>query len=176
MESDTDSDEYTTFIRVQYRGRVSDKFIKALQQSVPSGRKVRFVRFTHKLKSFLPSLKPRLANSHVSSVIYKITCASCMDAYVGMTFRHVLTRFYEHARDGAPVARHFASCGATMDPSTCLSLLCTDKRQRLPALEVLYIKLLSPQINIQLNVKSVHRLKVLTTVKPKICERLLFSR
>jgi len=169
VESDADVAD-TIFTRLQYRGRETDRLIRKLQQRVPSGKHVKFVRFTHKLSACLPSLKPRLKEAHESGVVYKIRCAACSAAYVGRTRRHLVTRFTEHRREGTPVSKHFSECGSPLNLQSLSVLSRTDLPAQLPALEALYIKWLTPRINIQHKVEDVHGLKVINPVKPKIRE------
>ena len=63
-----------------------------------------------KLKSQLPSLKPKIEKEFKSGVVYQITCPRCQASYVGQTRRHLLHRLKEHSRSTAPVGSHLASC------------------------------------------------------------------
>ena len=161
-------------IKVQYRGRETDKFIRALRKCVPRGLNVRFVQFTRKLSSSLPSLKPRLGPQYVSGVIYKISCAACLAAYVGCTKRHLFTRVSEHQKPKSNVAGHFADCGARLNLYQSVKVLCRSNNPvRLFTLEALYIRWLNPLINVQVGAGATRGLKVLNPIRPKIHERSL---
>ena len=78
---------------VQYRGKNSEPFARALHKLNAPCTVVKMLR---KLKTVLPSLKPRVPFVLRSRIVYKIKCPHCKVSYVGMTTRHVLTRFREH--------------------------------------------------------------------------------
>ena len=64
-----------------------------------------------KLKTVLPSLKPRVPFVLRSRIVYKIKCPHCEVSYVGMTTRHLLTRFREHkSRSSGTIKKHFTEC------------------------------------------------------------------
>ena len=67
---------------VQYRGKSSDQFAKALHDCDAP---VRVVMTLRKLRTVLPSLKPPVENVMRSRVIYQIECPRCQACYVGCT-------------------------------------------------------------------------------------------
>ena len=65
-----------------------------------------------KLKTVLPSLKPKVDVPLRSRVVYKITCPCCTACYVGQTIRHLLYRIREHRRPSTPVGAHLTTLEA----------------------------------------------------------------
>ena len=68
-----------------------------------------------KLKTMTPSLKPRTALYNQANVIYEYECASCHEAYIGYTTRHLCVRVGEHAKKSSAIWRHHQSCNGTFD-------------------------------------------------------------
>ena len=107
---------------VQYRGRVSDKFEDSLKRiNAPS----KIIFTIRKLKSVLPSLKPKVDEPLKSRVVYHIVCLSCEACYVGQTSRHLITRIKEHA-SSKPVGAHFDGCNIKLSMEN-VSILTTAK-------------------------------------------------
>ena len=98
------------FLRLQYRGKVTDHLVKKLSQSLDN---CRIILVTTKMSLLLPSLKGKLTPLSRSRVIYHINCPACDAGYVGYTTRHLKTRLMEHGRTNAPVADHFEGCGVS---------------------------------------------------------------
>ena len=96
-------------IFINYRGKVSEKFEKSLKKlEIP----VKVIFTLRKLKTTLPSLKPKVDMNLRSKVVYQIKCPCCNACYVGMTSRHLLSRIKEHRRKSSPVGVHFSACKA----------------------------------------------------------------
>ena len=108
-----------------------------------------------KLKTVLPSLKPAVEKNLRSGVVYHIQCAKCSNAYVGQTARHILTRFKEHLKPSAAVAKHMAACNTkcTMENVKVLASSARGEAHLL-TLEALFIEELKPQINTKEEWKS----------------------
>ena len=89
-------------IFVQYRGKVTDKFIESLNRlNAPC----KIISTIKKLKTVLPPLKAATEKMLKSKVVYHIKCSRCDACYVGQTARHLITRFNEYTRNG-PIASH----------------------------------------------------------------------
>ena len=86
---------------VQYRGKSTDQFAKALHDCQAPCVGVMTLR---KLRTVMPSLKPPVEGVMRSGVIYQIKCPRCQACYVGCTDRHLITRFKEHR------SRHPVQC------------------------------------------------------------------
>ena len=134
---------------MQYRGKHSEHFARALHKlNAPCT----VVTTPRKLKTALPSLKPRVPFVLRSRIVYKINCPHCEVSYVGMTTRHLLSRFREHkSRSSGPIKKHFAECTNSQlrleDMDILTSTLKSDSH--LLALEALYIRELKPYLNTQ---------------------------
>ena len=131
-------------IFVQYRGKITEKFEASLKRiSAPC----KIIKTTKKLKTSLPSLKPRVEKQLKSGVVYKIDCSRCNACYVGQTSLHLITRIKEHQRSG-PVQNHMNICRTcfTIDD---VSILAVSKRSisHLMTLEALFIKSIKPELN-----------------------------
>ena len=102
-EEEEEVEKKEKLIFVQYRGRVSEKFQDSLKRiNAPS----KIIFTIKKLKSSLPSLKPKVDKPLKSRVVYHIECPSCEACYVGQTSRHLITQVKEHA-SSKPVGAHF---------------------------------------------------------------------
>ena len=137
---------------LQYRGKGSEDYARSLHKS----RAPCTVIFTlRKLKTVLPSLKPAVEKNLRSGVVYRIQCAKCSNAYVGQTARHILTRFKEHLKPSAAVAKHMATCSTkcTMEDVKVLASSARGEAHLL-TLEALFIEELKPQINTKEEWKS----------------------
>ena len=129
-------------IRLQYRGKVSDIFVKRLQNCGIST-----IFTTRKLRTCLPTLKTDFLRYLTSRVVYEICCPGCNSCYVGQTVRHLITRKIEHLRDSAPVGSHLKECGA--DKAAVEARIvdrCLDTNKLL-TLEALYISRRRPALN-----------------------------
>ena len=134
-------------IRLQYRGKLTDNFIKKLKDS---GAPVTPVCTLRKIRTFLPSLKPKVSEQLLNLVVYKIKCPSCDACYVGCTNRHICTRFGEHkSRRGGPVRQHFDVCPGSRLEWKDLTILHRTTRsfEYLLTLEALYIRDANPILN-----------------------------
>ena len=95
-------------IVLQYRGPVTDQFIRKLKDR---GAPIQSVLTLHKIRSYMPSLKCAVPRLLKSRVVYKLSCPRCRACYVGRTSRH-LTRFGEYkTKKAQPVLKHFTACG-----------------------------------------------------------------
>ena len=92
---------------VQYRGKSTDQFAKALHDCQAPCVVVMTLR---KLRTVMPSLKPPVEDVMRSGVIYQIECPRCQAFYVGCTEQHLITRFKEHRSRQGPVRTHFVFC------------------------------------------------------------------
>ena len=100
-----------------------------------------------KLKTVLPSLKPKVETLLKSSVVYHITCPGCQASYVGQTDRHLITRFKEHSQRH-PFKTHLDECKVKLDED-CIKILHQTSKgvNYLETLEALYIREIKPEIN-----------------------------
>ena len=141
-----DKHKYKLF--VQYRGKCSEHYVRALHSIQAPCRVIMTLR---KLKTVLPPLKPPIEWSLRSSVIYQITCRRCHARYVGQTDRHLITRFKEHRNRATPVADHFSNCNLKVEMDSVEILASNNKSvSHLKTLEALYIREIKPFINTQL--------------------------
>ena len=132
-------------IVLQYRGPVTDKFVKRLKDS---GAPVQAVMTLQKLRSYMPSLKVAVTKLLKSRVVYKLSCPRCSACYVSRTSRHLLTRFNEHrTKKTQPVLKHFKECG--LGKPTDIEILASASRGelQLATLEALYIREVKPALN-----------------------------
>ena len=129
---------------IQYRGKVSEKFEQSLLRINAPCKVVFTIR---KLKTKLPSLKPKVQDCFKSGSVYKIECPRCNSCYVGQTSRHVITRIKEHIKNG-PVGNHFSQCNCQLSMYN-VSLLYSSSRNvfHLMTLEALMIKDIKPCLN-----------------------------
>ena len=134
---------------VQYRGKNSEHFARALRKLNAPCTVVMMLR---KLKTVLPSLKPRVPLVLRSRIVYQIKCPHCEVSYVGMTTRHLLTRFREHkSRSSGPIKKHFAQCTNSQIRLEDIDILDSSIKSdtHLLTLEALYIRELKPYLNTQ---------------------------
>ena len=127
--------------KLEYRGDVTQKFVKSLFSSefkMP----LQVILTTTKLSTLLPSLKSRIDKLHRSRVVYQITCSGCNALYVGQTVRHLTTRLKEHGRLSAPVGKHLDECGqrGSSWPRNVKILESARSLSTLLALEALHIR------------------------------------
>ena len=132
---------------VEYRGNVTDNFIKQLKKCDAPVQPIVTLR---KLKTILPSLKPAVKKELRSGVIYQISCPGCNACYVGQTSRHLITRFKEHRgkKDGS-VKTHFWNCCRKVAGFKNVKILDSTIKSisHLETLEALYIREIKPVLN-----------------------------
>ena len=151
-ESVEEDEKEFKMLFIQYRGRVSEKFEQSLKKlNAPC----KVIYTLKKIKTLLPSLKPPVEKSLKSGLVYKIDCPRCNSCYVGMTSRHLLTRFKEHLKSSSPVSKHMTSCNhkVTTEDVTILSAAAKSVSHLL-ILEALFIYELKPSINTKDEYKS----------------------
>ena len=134
---------------LQYRGNITDQFVKQLKAC---GAPAQVILTLRKIRTYLPSLKPPVRKMLKSNIIYKITCPRCLACYVGKTSRHVCTRFNEHrTKKKEPVYKHLRACGLHAPNLTHRNIeilaSVTKGALHLAIVEALYIRELSPAIN-----------------------------
>ena len=144
-ENDSASASRKMMMMVQYRGKTSEDYARALHKiNAPC----RIVMTLRKLKTVLPSLKPPVEKMLKSGVVYHITCPRCQACYVGQTSRHLQTRFTEHVRDSGPMKRHLSQCNIKATSDNVIMLHQTARGViHLQTLEALYIREFNPSIN-----------------------------
>ena len=124
-------------LMVQYRGKTTEEFAKALHKIKAPCRVEMTLR---KLKTVLPSLKPKVETLLKSSVVYQISCPGCQASYVGQTDRHLATRFKEHSQCH-PFKAHLEDCKVKLNDDCVKILHQTSKGViYLESLEALYIR------------------------------------
>ena len=138
---------------LQYRGKVSEDFVRALHKIDAPCTVVMKLR---KLKSVLPSLKPAVEKCLRSGVVYQLKCPRCDARYVGYTIRHIITRFKEHLKHSQPVGKHLLRCGALLQMNEDVEILDSSARGEsyLQIREALWIKETNPTINVKDEYKS----------------------
>jgi uncharacterized C2H2 Zn-finger protein len=138
---------------LQYRGKVSEDYVRALHMMDAPCTVVMTLR---KLKSVLPSLKPPVEKFLRSGVIYQIKCPRCDARYVGYTIRHLITRFKEHLKRSQPVGKHLMRCGALLQIDQDVDILDSSAKGEayLQIREALWIKETGPTINVKDEFKS----------------------
>ena len=137
-----------TLLFVQYRGKVTEDFARALHRAEAPCNIVFTMR---KLRTVLPSLKPAVEKRLRGSVVYQLKCSRCNACYVGQTDRHFCTRLKEHQRrKSQPIYRHFQRCRAKLKLENTEFLAATTRNVvHLMTLEALWIEELKPSINIK---------------------------
>ena len=133
-------------INIQYRGKCSEEYARALHKIEAPCTIVMTLR---KLKTVLPSLKPSVEKLMKSGVVYNITCPGCSACYVGQTDRHMTTRLYEHVHKAGPMKTHITTiCDTTLTGDDVEILHSTSRGENyLLTLEALYIRERKPTLN-----------------------------
>ena len=100
-------DKKIMWIRLRYLGNIGDSmkknYFKKKQKCLKEN--VRFITCyeTKKIAMFC-SAKESVLIHRKANVIYKVTCSSCNEDYVGKTDRNLVTRLNEHAfREDQPM-------------------------------------------------------------------------
>lgn len=143
-------------LRIQYRGKSTEDFARALHKiDAPC----MIVMTLRKLKSVLPSLKPPVEKLMKSGIVYHLTCPRCSASYVGETCRHLQTRLREHHQKPGPMKTHLTQCATTI-PDDHVKILHTTTRgeEYLRTLEALHIR----EQKSSLNTKDEYKRKELT--------------
>ena len=154
--SSSKSDKF--LLKVQYRGRCSDDYARALHKAQAPCTVVMTLR---KLKTVLPSLKEPVKKMFKSGVVYKIVCPSCSASYVGETTRHLQVRFKEHIQKPGPMKTHLSNCNTTLSEQDIDILQASSRGEAyLLTLEALHQRELKPTINTKEEYKS-RELKIL---------------
>ena len=134
-----------TPLRVQYRGKCTEDYARALHKA---NAPCTIVMTLRKLKTILPSLKPTVPKMLKSGVVYQITCPSCQARYVGETTRHLQTRIREHEQRAGPMKKHLSACKTSLTEEDVDILKATARGEAyLLTLEALFIRELKPRIN-----------------------------
>ena len=137
----------THMMKVQYRGAVTDKFVKTLYDA---NAPIVAVITLRKIRTFVSPLKTEVPKEIASRVVYQITCPGCQACYVGQTDRHTRTRFGEHkTQRSGPVRKHFETCVKRKAEASDLSILHKTIKSIafLETLEALYIREINPALN-----------------------------
>ena len=144
---------------IEYRGSVTDHFIKKLKNT---GTPLQPVITLCKIRTCLPFLKCTVKKNLKSRVVYKIVCPGCNACYVGQTSQHLITRFSEHKyKHNKPVRAHFDKCTWDAPPVDNVKILASTScgLDYFLTLEALYIREIKPELNI----KDEHHSRELTT-------------
>ena len=133
---------------IQYRGPHTINYINNL---IKIDAPIIPIYMTRKLKTVLPSLKPKVERNLNSNVTYKMNCSGCDSSYVGMTSRHLITRLKEHFLPDGVMTKHFKTCQTSLDPFTCGKILAKTNRNvlYLSILEALHIREEKPNLNVK---------------------------
>ena len=153
--SDDSSNIPKNLLFIQYRGKASEDFARALHRIEAPCNTVFTMR---KLRTVLPSLKPAVEKLLRGSVVYKLKCPRCSACYVGQTDRHFCTRLKEHQqRQDQPVYKHFKECREKLRFEDTEFLAATTRGVTvLETLEALWIEELKPRINTREEYKQRH--------------------
>ena len=125
-------------IFLQYRGIVTEEYCRSLRKCHAPCHPVLTLR---KLKTVLPSLKPRVDKKIRSSLVYKLNCPRCESCYIGQTTQYLIDRFRQHLHTSQPVGKHLRSCSALKDihvEDVEILAACTRSVPFLETLEVLW--------------------------------------
>ena len=133
------------FIKVQYRGKCTEDYARALHKiNAPCT----IVMTLRKMKTALPSLKPPVEKVLKSGIVYEIQCPRCKACYVGQTGRHLQTRLKEHLLRPGPMKKHLNKCDTTITEEQVKILHTTTQGENhLLTLEALHIREKRPSIN-----------------------------
>ena len=151
-EEEREKEESIMFF-VQYRGKITDEFSNELKKICDSKESPAFavplkiIKTMRKMKTVLPSLKPKINKMVRSDVVYKITCNVCESTYVGQTVRHLTARFREHRTNEGPVKAHMVGCGTELRDDDIQILKEVVDSAKLLTEEALHIKEIKPEIN-----------------------------
>ena len=122
---------------------------------------IRFCFNVRKLSSYF-SIKDRTPSFLMSKVVYKFRCPLDKDqSYIGKTKRHLNIRVKEHLNLNSSVNSHIlhCSCKPSIDDFCILSKATTEFELNIK--EALFIKELSPSLNVKLaNSGSSYYLKI----------------
>ena len=145
QETETSDNITKKILRVQYRGKCTEHYARALHKINAPCTVVMTLR---KLKTALPSLKPPTEKLLKSGIVYEIQCPRCKACYVGQTGRHLQFRLKEHQLREGPVKIHYHRCTETLTEEHIRILHMTTREENfLLALEALYIRERKPSIN-----------------------------
>ena len=132
---------------IEYRGSVTDHFIKKLKNIRTPLKPAITLR---KMRTCLPSLKCTVKKNLKIRVVYKIVCPGCSACYVGQTSRHLITRFSEHKyKHNQPVRAYFDKCNRDAPTVDDVKILASTSRglDYSLTLEALYIREIKPELN-----------------------------
>ena len=144
-ENDTEA-RMKKLIFLQYRGIETERLAEKL---IDIGCIIKPVFTLRKMKTMTPSLKAKTELFNQSNLIYQYECASCNEAYVGYTTRHLGVRVEEHhSRKTTAINRHHQNCQGNFDKN-CFKILYKSNKCRifLEAVEALFIHYKKPKIN-----------------------------
>ena len=71
---DPESDEDKKMVFIEYRGKITDQYVKNL---ISTGAPIKPIITLRKIKTALPSLKAGVENVITSNIIYEYTCSHC---------------------------------------------------------------------------------------------------
>ena len=146
MTNENDSAIQKKMIFIQYRGKVTEDYARSLHKiNAPCT----IVMTLRKMKTVLPSLKPRVDKALRSGVVYQLQCPCCNASYVGQMRRHLSSRFRGHVRPSCPVGKHIKECEVTLSIDNDCKILAASSRGEgyLLTLEALWINELNPKLN-----------------------------
>ena len=133
-------------IFIQYRGIETERLAEKL---IDIGCIIKPVFTLRKMKTMTPSLKAKTELFNQSNLIYQYECASCNEAYVGYTTRHLGVRVEEHhTRKTSSIWKHHQECVGTFDRDAFTCLYKTNEgRMFLETVEVIFIHYKKPKLN-----------------------------
>ena len=146
-ETTADSTIQKKLVFIEYRGKVTEDYCRALRKADAPCQPVLTLR---KLKTVLPSLKPAIDHCVRSHLVYQITCPRCNSRYIGKTDQYLKVRLQKHKFPSQPVGKHLRNCDALNDVKVKdVKILAASTRgeQYLLTLEALWQKEERPTIN-----------------------------
>ena len=143
--TDNTSKQEKILLKVQYRGKCTEDYARALHKcNAPC----MIVMTLRKFKTVLPSLKPPVEKMLKSEVVYQLTCPRCEACYIGQTSRHIQARLKEHLQRPGPMRTHLQQCNTTIGADDVTILQTSSKGESfLLTLEALHIRERKPTIN-----------------------------
>ena len=146
-ETTADSTIQKKLVFIEYRGKVTEDYCRALRKADAPCQPVLTLR---KLKTVLPSLKPAIDHCVRSHLVYQITCPRCNSRYIGKTDQYLKVRLQKHKCPSQPVGKHLRNCDALNEVKVKdVKILAASTRgeQYLLTLEALWQKEERPTIN-----------------------------
>ena len=134
-----------------YRGadEIKSQLTNYVQKCFPAV-DFRFAFKSHSTLSRSFGFKDKIVNKMKSKIVYRINCCDCDKFYIGKTIRQFALRITEHKKDkNSSVHKHISSEGHTIDWENFQIIDSARDDRRLLLKEMLHIKNLKPELNVQ---------------------------